>query len=152
MTACSPAAVRPAERGFSLLELIVVLAILSLTAAALVPLAAPSSRSIDIDAAAREMAIGLRAARSAAVYNNRETTFTIDAAAGRYWSDAAPAAQALPARISAALGRGQQGLGRIRFFPDGSASGGTLVLRDDQRAATIRIDALTGRASIDVGR
>lgn len=151
MTARSPAVLRPAEQGFSLLELIVALAILSLAAAAVVPLASPSGRSIEIDVAAREVAIALRAARSAAIYGNRETVFTIDAAAGRYWSDAAPSPKDLPATISAALG-GERTVGSIRFFPDGSAGGGTLVLRGSERAATIRIDALTGRASIDVVR
>jgi general secretion pathway protein H len=151
MSACNCAASHPAERGFTLLELIVVLVILSLAATALVPLTLTSGRSIDVDAAARELAIGLRATRSAAIYGNREAVFTVDAAAGRYWSDAAPSPKVLPARISAVLG-GERSVGRIRFFPDGSASGGALVLRGDERAATIRVDALTGRASVDVGR
>jgi general secretion pathway protein H len=140
------------ERGFSLLELIVVLAIMALAAVALVPITGSASRGITIDAAARAVAVELRAARSAAIYANRETDFTIDAAARRYWSDAAPRQQALPDGITAAVAPGERSRGSIRFYPDGSASGGAILLTGPQRTARIEVDALTGRARIDVGR
>jgi general secretion pathway protein H len=140
------------ERGFSLLELIVVLAIMALAAVALVPITGSASRGITIDAAARAVAVELRAARAAAIYANRETDFTIDAAARRYWSDAAPRQQALPDGIAAAFAPGDGSRGLVRFYPDGSASGGAILLRGPQRSARIEVDALTGRARIDVGR
>jgi general secretion pathway protein H len=142
---------RQGERGFSLAELIVVLAILSIVAVAVAPLAPSWRRGPPIDLAARELVTGLRTARAAAIYGNRETVFTLDGAAGQYWSDGAPAPKALPARINAAFAPGAPH-GRIRFFPDGGASGGTIVLRDAQRSASIRIDSLSGRATFDVGR
>ena len=139
------------EHGFSLIELIVVLAVLSIVAVAVAPLATPWRRGTLMDVAAREVALGLRTARAAAIYGNKETVFTLDGAAGHYWSDGAPAPKALPARISAAFASGTP-TGRIRFFPDGGASGGTIVLRDTHRSASIRIDALSGRTTFDVGR
>jgi general secretion pathway protein H len=146
-----PPAMRSGERGFSLLELIVVLAILAVAAVAVAPLAAPWQRGSLVDVAAREVALALRAARAAAINANQETTFTLDGAGGKYWYDRAPTPKALPARVTAALAPGLP-LGRIRFFPDGGASGGTIVLADAYRSAAIHIDALSGRTTVDVRR
>jgi general secretion pathway protein H len=137
----------PGQRGFSLIELIIVLAILALAAVVVTPLAAPMRYSMSVDVAAREVALGLRAARAAAIYGNKETTFTLDGAAGRYWSDAMPAGKQLPARISP-----ERTVDQIRFFPDGGASGGRIVLNDTHRTAAIQVDALSGRTSVNVGR
>ncbi len=120
------------------------LAILSIVAVAVAPLATPWRRGTLIDVAAREVALGLRTARAAAIYGNKETIFTLDGAAGQYWSDAAPARKTLPARIAAAFAPGKH-TGPDPVFPDGGASGGTIVLRDAHRSASIRIDALSGR-------
>jgi general secretion pathway protein H len=140
---------QPGERGLSLLELIVVLAILSLIVVAMAPLVNPWHRGAMIDVAARELALALRETRTAAIYSNRRTTFTLDGPAGEYWSDAAPARRTLPLNITARFA-GQAELGQIQFFPDGGASGGTIVLSDARRSAAIRVDALSGRAQFNV--
>jgi general secretion pathway protein H len=140
---------RPGERGFSLLELIVVIAILSLIVVAMAPLITPWHRGTMIDVAARELALALRQTRTAAIYGNKQTTFTLDGPAREYWSDAAPAHRALPVKITARFA-GQPEFGQIRFYPDGGASGDTIVLRDAHRSATIRVDALSGRAQFNV--
>jgi len=141
---------RMGENGFSLIELIVVIGVLSIALAAAVPLAASLRHSVALDVAARELTIGLRAARSAAIYGNKEATFMLDGAAGQYWSDAAPAHKRLPAQV--VFSSEQRTVGQIRFFPDGGASGGTIVLTDARRVAAVQIDALTGRISLNVGR
>jgi len=141
---------RPGERGLSLLELIVVLAILSLVLVAVTPLVSTAYRGATIDVAVREVTLALRETRAAAIYGNKGTTFTLDGAAGQYWSNAAPARKTLPARIVASFAASQTQLGQIQFFPDGGASGGTIVLRDARRSAAIRVDALSGRAKVNV--
>jgi prepilin-type N-terminal cleavage/methylation domain-containing protein len=140
---------RPGERGVTLLELLVALAILSLIAVAMAPLVTPSNRGAMIDVAARELALALRETRTAAIYGNKETTFTLDGPAGAYWSDAVPAHRPLPVKITARFAR-QAEFGQIQFYPDGGASGDTIVLRDARRSATIRVDALSGRAQFHV--
>jgi len=150
MTPRLPLMPRPGERGVTLLELLVVIAILSLVVVAMAPLITPSNRGAMIDVAARELALALRETRTAAIYRNRQTTFSLDGSAGEYWSDAAPAHRALPAKITARFAR-QAELGQIQFYPDGGASGDTIVLRDARRSATIRVDALSGRAQFNVG-
>src|SRR5262249_8506430 len=69
---------RPGERGLSLLELIVVLAILSLVLVAVAPLVTQGHRGAMIDVAARDVALALRETRAAAIYGNRGVTFTLD--------------------------------------------------------------------------
>ena len=150
MTLHFPPMSRPGECGLSLLELIVVLAILSLVLVAVASIVSPAYRGATIDVAAREVALALRATRTAAIYGNKGTTFTLDGAAGQYWSNAAPARKTLPARIVASFAAGQTQLGQIQFFPDGGASGGTIVLRDAHRSAAIRVYALSGRAKVNV--
>ena len=35
--------------------------------------------------------------------------------------------------------------GAVRFFPNGSSTGGTVILQSDGRSAAIRVDWLTGK-------
>jgi general secretion pathway protein H len=138
------------DGGFSLVELIVVIAILSIALTAAVPLAASLRHSMALDLAAREVTLGLRAARSAAIYGNKEATFILDGASGQYWSDAAPSRKSLPRQV--VVSPSPRTVGQIRFFPDGGASGGTIELREARRSAAIEIDALTGRMNVNVSR
>jgi len=138
-------------RGFSLLEMIVVLAILSLVLVAVAPLVNPWRRGALIDVAAHDVAIALRAARATAIYGNKLATFTFDGTAGQYWSDTAPARGTLPPRIIGTFIPGETAHGRIQLFPDGGASGGTILLREAHRSAAIQVNALSGRTKVNVG-
>ena len=111
--------------GFSLLELIVVLAIVAAVSAVAAPHLSGAVRAASLTAGARELAASLRAARSEAVVQRREVAF-VPRRDPRLAADA-------PA---------------IRFFPDGSSSGGRLTLRADGRSAHVEVDWLTGRVSI----
>lgn len=135
-------------QGFSLIEMVVVLAILAMASALIAPHAAGWRNGMQVEQAARDLATGLRAARAAALHANRETVFTLDGPTGRYWSDAAPAPKALPKRVLAA----ETPVRSIRFFPDGGASGGMLRLTESGRSVVIRVDALSGRTSVMVAR
>jgi general secretion pathway protein H len=42
--------------------------------------------------------------------------------------------------------------GRVRFFPDGSASGGRIVLREGGRTATVSVSWLTGDVDVHWSR
>ena len=41
------------------------------------------------------------------------------------------------------------GSGRIRFYPDGTSTGGRVTVGDDGRDFDVRIDWLTGRVAVD---
>jgi general secretion pathway protein H len=141
---------RWSEGGFSLLELVVALAIVSMVLVALVPLTGSWRRGVPTEAVVNDMVVVLREARAAAINRNRPTTFTLDGAAGRYWSDSLPVPRALPARVAIAVGSGQQSLGTIQFFPDGGASGGVITVQDTRRTYTIQIETLSGRVRLNV--
>lgn len=143
---------RPGERGFTLVELIVVVAVVSIVLVAITPLINPWRRGALVDVAAREVALALRGSRTAAIYGNKPVTFTLDGTAREYWSDVGAARVPLPASINATFAAGQTPLGHIRFFPDGGASSGTIVLSDAHRSAAIQVEALSGRVKINVGR
>jgi general secretion pathway protein H len=140
---------RIGQHGFTLLELLVVMALLALALA----LAAPSLNrlrlGVGVRSAAYELAAHLRAARAAARETNLERVLAIDVDSRRYWAEGVVAPRQLPHSIvldltvpaSERLGAG---LARVRFFPDGSTSGARVVLDDGRFSASIRVDWLTG--------
>jgi type II secretion system protein H len=66
------------SRGFTLIELMVVLAVLALLLTVAVPFFPKALPGAEIKGAARELAAGLRTARSRAITLNREVGFTLD--------------------------------------------------------------------------
>lgn len=118
---------RQLPRGFTLIEMLVVLALIALVAALALPrLGSPPSRT---DQEQLRSALSLLAdARSAAVASGRAQALD-------------PAALGLNARYAAATGASD----RIRFYPDGSSSGGTLTLAPGRN---ITLSLADGRADL----
>ena len=139
--------------GFTLLEILVVLGIAALLLT-LVPLA--FSGSVDLvrsRGAARELAATLQAAGNLAVAHNRIVEVSLDAGEGRYTVGTDNNARTLPKGVRLQLvdvDRGDDGdaQGRIRFYPDGSSSGGRLLVEDGKRRFLIAVHWLLGRVSI----
>ncbi|MDX1483410.1 MAG: GspH/FimT family pseudopilin [Alphaproteobacteria bacterium] len=136
--------------GFTLLELLVVLSIIALMLGLAVPRFAGVLPGARLDSGARELASGLREARSRAVALNREVRFTLDRGADRYFIGAGRAGRALPQNLDIALLTGRReivrpGTGSIRFFPDGSSTGGRIELSSGTDKRSIEVDWLTGR-------
>ena len=70
--------------GVSLLELMIVLMIMAIVAALVVPMLAGGVSNTELRSAARQLASGLRLARSEAVTQRRETFLVIDVAGRRF--------------------------------------------------------------------
>lgn len=146
-----------ANEGFTLLEMLVVLAIISGIAAFTLPNVWRRPPDLALRDTALDMAAMMRATRAGAIRANGERAFEIDPSNRRYWSDIAPAPRAIPAVLSIGAsfraeaqnaGKG----GRVAFYADGTASGGSIVLREGQSSATIAVDWLTGNATVDWSR
>jgi general secretion pathway protein H len=148
---CSRAATTGAA-GFTLIEMVVVLAILGFALALIVGYRPPWSRGFGIEATAAELAAQLRLGRSEAIAGNRPVSFALDVASHRYRLGAAPP-RPLPAQLSLELltvaGERRTAIaGDIRFNPDGSSTGGRIVLADGRRRVAVGVDWLTGRVSV----
>lgn len=138
--------------GFTLIEVIVVLAVLGLALVLVVGYKPPWSSGLGVRATAAELASGLRLARSEAIAANRSVVFSLDVNGHRYRVGAGTERR-LPANIAFELltitgeNRGS-GVGDIRFQPDGSSTGGRISLAAGQQHIAVGVDWLTGRISI----
>jgi len=140
------------QAGFTLLEMIVVLVVVALIAAIFVGRMPVRSHGLERRALVDAMVEALRGARGRAIGGNRPITIAVNGEHGRFTVEGGPTIQ-LPdtvAMIAAAGPAGEAGkqLTGIRFAPDGSSSGGRIVLADGKRHTSIGIDWLTGRVSV----
>jgi len=141
------------QRGFTLLELLVVLAIIGFTLSLIPGFILRDGASAVMDRAISAVADGLRNARSQAVLQNREYLFAIDVEKRQFRAGV----QAIPVQISGDIdlrlvtARSEQSgasSGRIRFFPDGSSTGGRIVLTNEGGQREVEVDWLTGEISV----
>ena len=139
--------------GLSLLELLIVLALMAILAGITLPMFGPGVSTSALRGAARQVASGLRSARSEAVAQRRETFLVIDVAGKRFKIDQEAGEHKLPDGISIKLFTAQNDLvdanvGAIRFFPDGGSNGGRVTLAAGERKFEVDVDWLTGRVAI----
>jgi general secretion pathway protein H len=138
--------------GFSLIELVVALAVLGLALVLVTGYKPPWSSTLGLDGTARELAAQLRLARSQAIVANRPVVFGLDLAAHRY-RVGGEAPRPLPVKYQIALvtvagEKAGATAGGIRFNPDGSSTGGRITLAEANRRVAVGVDWLTGRVSI----
>ena len=138
--------------GFTLIELVVALAVMGLALVLIVGYKAPWSSGLGLEGTASELASGLRLARSQAIAVNQPVAFSLDLAGHRY-RVGGEAPHSLPARLSIALvtvdgERRSVAIGDIRFNPDGSSSGGRITLADGPHRVAVGVDWLTGRVTV----
>lgn len=144
---------RVKQRGFTLLELLVVLVIGVLLVSIVPPLLSSMSGAVELRSAARQLSAGLRAARNQAVTRQQESVLTLDLANHRFAVSGDSREITLPERLALHLYTAQselldQAIGNIRFFPDGSSTGGAITVSGPKLAYRINIDWLTGSIGI----
>jgi general secretion pathway protein H len=135
--------------GFSLIEMLVALAVVALATALVMPLALRPSDALRLDAAAQDLVSALRLTRAAAIAHNANAALTIDVERRRFESPAVPA-RSLPADLTVKLKIAEpervRSQGGFRFFPDGSSTGGDVVLALRGKETKICVDWLSGIA------
>jgi len=138
----------------TMIEILVVLAIMALGAAIVVPMVGGTGASTgDLRSAARQIAAGLRLARSEAIAQRRETALTLDLEKRSFRVAREQRDVALPAKVELKLFTAQSDLvsekqGAIRFFPDGGSNGGRVTVASGERKYEVDVDWLTGRVAI----
>lgn len=141
------------SRGYTLFEVLVVLAIIGLVLAA-VPMISGRRSGPEVRAAAIEIASSMREARSEAITRFRPVAFQLDVDARTYRVGDGGSAQPLPRTLELALYTARSELasetaGGIRFFPDGSATGGRITVSEDGQRYVVSVDWLTGAVAVE---
>lgn len=139
--------------GFTLLELLLVLLLLGLVYGLASPMIGGGSSGLDIKSASRQLAAGLRKARSVAVAERREAVLSLNVEARNFSVTGDPKVYPLPKEPVLSLFTAQSELeqertGRIRFFADGSSTGGRITVAVGNQKQLIDVDWITGRVSI----
>lgn len=142
---------RPA-RGFSLLEMLLVLVLIA--AASVMAMAAfgGGMRGMRLHAAAKEVAAQLRFTRAVAIASGTPQEFVIEPHA-RTWTAAKGRHGRLPDTgevifTGAREVQPQAGKGAVRFFPDGAATGGRLRLLANGGGWDVDVAWLTGEVRL----
>jgi prepilin-type N-terminal cleavage/methylation domain-containing protein len=146
------------KRGYTLIEVVVVLLVLAVTAGVVVPAAGQVADTVRIRAQVSGVASFLRFAREQAVTQHRAYEVQLDPEAHALVLRVGDGAAAGPVRATRALsptvrveanlppGRG------ITFYPQGLSSGGRLRIETaGRRVYVVTVDVLTGRVKSERG-
>jgi general secretion pathway protein H len=117
------------------------------------PLIANALPGTEMRASARDVATGLRYARSLAISRNADATFDVDVEGRRFAVPQGRRTGSFPkgAEIVLTTARSElfdTGSGSIRFFPDGTSTGGGVEIVREGRRFLVTVDWLTGRVAI----
>ena len=152
-------AVRPLERppgrlrtarGFTLLELLVVLALATALIALVPPMISAAFPALELKSATRRVASGLRLARETAVRSGSDVAFVIDLDERAYEIDGGFRRVQLSSELDLKLEAAEsemrdEKVGAVRFYPDGSSTGGRVVIARGETGYQVGVQWLTGR-------
>ena len=139
--------------GFTLVELLVVMVIVSLLVAVLPPLVLNTMPGVELKSATRQLASALRFARSQAITRNHSVVLQLDVEDGQYWIPELKQPASLPDDLDLELfGSASEAVdhtsGGIRFYPDGSSTGGRITLARGTRSYELEVDWLLGSVTV----
>jgi general secretion pathway protein H len=107
----------------------------------------------DLKAAARTLASGLRQAQTLAITSRRDALLSLDVETREFRvADLEP--HRVSDKVDLKLYTAQSEVvserqGSIRFYPDGSSTGGRITVSSGERKYLVDVDWITGRVSID---
>ncbi len=143
------------HRGFSLLELLVVLVIVALMATVVGVSISRSISGAEVRSASRDLTAALRYTRGQAILTRSEKTLSVDVEKREYQAPDKPVVT-IPEDMTIRLLTAQteqtgESAGTIRFFPDGSSTGGKVTLAAGEREWVVNVGWLTGEISREEG-
>ena len=143
---------RSRQRGFTLIEIIAVVALLALAASTVVFFISRSLSTQQIRGAGRDLVAALRYTRGQAIVKREEQALELDVERRVYRAPNRPEAE-LPKDmemklLTASQEQVDETTGRVRFFPDGSSTGGRISLIAREREWQVEIAWLTGEVKL----
>jgi general secretion pathway protein H len=140
------------HRGFTLIELLVVMALAALLIGVVPPLISAAFPGVQLKAAARSTAAGLRLAREEAIRGGHDVAFLLDVEGRRYQVEGGRAVS-LPSGLDLKLEAAKSEMrddqvGGVRFYPDGSSTGGRVLVSRNGHGYQVGVTWLTGRIAI----
>ena len=141
------------QRGFTLLEIVIVLVIMAVGMSVVLAFSGKGASAADLKSSARALASGLRAAQSTAMATRRDAVLTLDVDAREFAFSGESKSHRLPDGVDLKLYTAQTEVeserkGSIRFYADGSSTGGRITVSAGERKFLVDVDWLTGRVSI----
>lgn len=148
---------RPGDRycaGFTLLELLVVVALMALATGIALPLLnGKPTENFRLRASVYDLTSAIRATRAAAILHGNQAVLIVDVDDHTFTSPALPARSFAPeiaAQLQvAAPERLSPSRGGIRFYPDGTSTGGDVRLSLHGRESRVCVNWLTGEPRVD---
>jgi general secretion pathway protein H len=144
---------RRAARGFTLLEIIVVVALIALLTGIIAAVISGGLGTAKVRAASKDLVAALRSTRAQAVVRRESQVLVLDVerrayrAPGRDWIEL-PKDMEL-SMLTASEEQLDDSQGQIRFFPDGSSTGGNIELSRGEALWRIEIGWLTGEVRMN---
>lgn len=143
------------QRGFSLIELVVVMVLVATLAGIGAMVIGSAMPGKQLRGAAREVAGQLRFTRAQAIATGTEQVFELDVVEKR-WRAAGQRDGELPGAVELLVTTAREeqparGVAAVRFFPDGAATGGRIVLKIDDAAWRVDVGWLTGEVTLSRG-
>jgi len=148
-----PPAVSKPVQGFTLLELIIVLLVSVLGFAAVSSNISSGNQSTKLQAAARDIASALRYAHGEALVTRNPVSVAVNLDDNSYRISNRDKVYRLAAEIDVSVVVAEEeftdgGEGSIRFFGDGSSTGGRITLEWGKQLRRIDVNWITGEVSI----
>ena len=140
------------QPGFTLIEILVSLVVAAIGfSAASVALGRAVDRAQYADTVETVIA-SVRHARSTAIAKQQDVLLSFDVNSKRLQLEGIPVQQLMPEAIEVQLTVAEEEVSgddaAIRFYPDGSATGGRIVLSHRARATQVDVDWLTGMSDV----
>lgn len=141
-----------AQSGFSLLEIIVVVGLIALVMTFAAYTLNNQLPGQQLRSSAKELAAELRFTKSQAMVTGKAQTFQINAQT-REWTGPKNHSGTLPKSLdiiatTAKIEQPSDGIAAIKFFPDGAATGGRIVLQHKKAKWQVDVKWLTGEVSV----
>ena len=148
------ACLRAGEAGLTLIEVLVVLAIMALCTGAGVALLRPPSKHLELQAVTRKLCASLRLVRAQAIAANAEAVVTVDLKGNTFKAPGQPVVSLFDDMVLKVTFAGSERVAGataiFRFFPSGSATGGVIEMSRGDLRSSIAINWLTGEARCGV--